>query len=179
MTHDSFDVYATIIKDTNEMNARRRQLDSLYVTLITLILTADAYVAFYSSFTNWLLVFATIGISIVGGAVTTRWRDGLHNLDEILNFRYTFLRDLEASDEMKAIGATLYSQEWNHIYGPRQDKRFRSVTNRLQLTFIIVFVLIPLVLLGLTVAETIPVVHALIPSQVIPFIAPLAPLQKP
>jgi hypothetical protein len=89
------------------------------------------------------------------------------------------LRDLEASDEMKAIGATLYSQEWNHIYGPRQDKRFRSVTNRLQLTFIIVFVLIPLVLLGLTVAETIPVVHALIPSQVIPFIAPLAPLQKP
>ena len=179
MPHDVFDVYETIIKDTNEMNARRRQLDSLYVTLITFILTGDAYVAFYSSLTNWLLVLATIGISIVGGAVTIRWREGLRNLDEILNFRYKFLRDLEANDEMKAIGATLYSQEWNHIYGPRQDKRFRSVTNRLQFTFYIVFILIPVVLCCLTAVETVPVMHSLIPTQVIPFIRPLAPLPKP
>ena len=83
MPHDVFDVYQTIIKDTNEMNARRRQLDSLYVALITFILTGEAYVAFYSAFTNWLLVFVTIGISLVGGSVTARWRDGLDDLDGI------------------------------------------------------------------------------------------------
>ncbi|HEY8325730.1 MAG: hypothetical protein ACHQ1E_11465 [Ktedonobacterales bacterium] len=179
MSHDVFDVYATIIKDTNEMNARRRQLDSLYVTLITFILTGEAYVAFYSAFNNWLLVFVTIGISLVGGAVTARWRDGLRNLDEILDYRYDYLRDLEADPGMVAIGATLYSKEWNKIYGPRQDKRFRSVTNRLQWTFMAVFIVVPLVLLSLTAVETIPFVHSLIPPQALPFIRPLVSPPKP
>lgn len=203
MTHDIFDVYATIIKDTNEMNDRRRQLDSLYVALITFILTGEAYVAFYSAFTNWLLVFITIGISLVGGAVTARWRDGLRSLDEILNFRYEYLRKLEAHDEMIAIGATLYGDEWEHIYKPRQDKqgkgnkrnkqdqqdqqdkryrslkRFRTVTSRLQLIFIIVFFAIPLLLLCITALETIPLIHSLIPAQILPLIGPLVAPTKP
>ena len=188
MTHDIFEVYATIIKDTNEMNDRRRQLDSLYVALITFILTGEAYVAFYSAFTNWLLVFITIGISLVGGAVTARWRDGLRSLDEILNFRYEYLRKLEAHDEMIAIGATLYGDEWEHIYKPRQDKqdkryrslrRFRTVTSRLQLIFIIVFVAIPFLLLCITALETIPLIHSLIPPQIVPLIGPLVAPTKP
>lgn len=185
MSHDVFDVYATIIKDTNEMNARRRQLDSLYVTLITFILTGDAYVAFYSAFNNWLLVFVTIGISIVGGAVTARWREGIHNLDNILNFRYTFLRKLEVEQEMIDIGATFYTQEFNILYKPHedqqshQDKRFRTVTNRLQRTFMAVFIVVPLVLLSLTAVETIPFVHSLIPTQALPFIRPLVSPPKP
>jgi hypothetical protein len=180
MPHDTFDVYATIIKDTNEMNARRRQLDSLYVTLITFILTGEAYVAFYSAFNNWLLVFATIGISIIGGAVTARWRDGLRNLDEILEYRYEYLRNLEKQQEMSDIGATLYSQEWKDIYEPRKvNKKFRSVTNRLQWIFMAVFIVIPLLLLSLTAVETIPFVHSFIPSQALPFIRPLVSPSKP
>lgn len=180
MTHDVFDVYATIIKDTNEMNARRRQLDSLYVTLITVILTGDAYVAFYSAFDNWLLIVVTLGISAVGWAITSRWRDGLRNLDKILDFRYAFLRQLENSDEMKAVGATLYTQEHGmFFYSPHQDKRFRTVTNRLQATFLIVFIMIPLLLAGLTALETIPFVHSFIPAQVLPFIRPLVSPPKP
>jgi hypothetical protein len=179
MTHDMFDVYTTIIEDTNEMNSRRRQLDSLYVSLITVIMTGDAYVAFYSAFNNWLLVIATIGISLVGGAVTTRWSEGLQNLDIILDNRYEFLRNLEANDELKAIGATLYSQEWNSLYGPGKDIRFRKVTAHLQRTFTLVFVAIPLVLAGLTAIETIPLIHSLVPPQVIPYIQPLLPSPKP
>ena len=180
MSHDVFDVYATIIKDTNEMNARRRQLDSLYVTLITLILTGEAYVAFYSAFNNWLLVFATIGISLVGGAVTARWREGIRNIDDILEYRYGYLRDLEAHPEMIAIGATLYTQEYKEkFYRPIQEKRFITVTNRLQRTIMAVFFVVPLVLLSLTAVETIPVVHSLIPSQALPFIRPLVSPPKP
>ena len=188
MTHDIFDVYATIIKDTNEMNDRRRQLDSLYVALITFILTGEAYVAFYSAFTNWLLVFTTIGISLVGGAVTARWRDGLRSLDEILNFRYEYLRNLEAHAEMIAIDATLYGDEWEHIYKPRQNKQdkryrllkqFRTVTARLQLIFIIVFIVIPLLLLCVTALETVPLIHGLIPAQILPLIQPLIAPSKP
>ncbi|HEU5343812.1 MAG TPA: hypothetical protein VFU60_05680 [Ktedonobacterales bacterium] len=185
MPHDVFDVYQTIIKDTNEMNARRRQLDSLYVALITFILTGEAYVAFYSAFTNWLLVFVTIGISLVGGSVTARWRDGLDDLDEVLNFRYEYLRNLEARDEMIAIGATLYGDEWLKIYKPREDlrhhanKRFRSVTKRLQLVFIIVFFAIPILLLCITALETIPLIHSLIPTQILPLIQPLVAPSRP
>jgi hypothetical protein len=188
MPHDVFDVYQTIIKDTNEMNARRRQLDSLYVALITFILTGEAYVAFYSTLNNWLLVVVTIGISIVGVGVTARWRDGLLSLDEILNYRYEYLRKLEAHAEMIAIGATLYGDEWEHIYKPRQDKqdkryrllkRFRTVTARLQLIFIIVFIVIPLLLLCVTALETVPFIHGLIPTQVLPLIQPLLAPSKP
>lgn len=188
MNHDIFDVYATTIKDTNEMNARRRQLDSLYVTLITFILTGEAYVAFYSTFTNWLLVFVTIGISIVGGTVTARWRDGLRNLDGILDLRYGFLRKLEAHDDMVAIGATLYSQEWERLYNPHQDKqnkrfrlfkRYQTVTARLQVTFITVFIVIPILLLCVTALETIPLIHSLLPTQIVPLIQPLIAPSKP
>lgn len=180
MPHDVFDVYQTIIKDTNEMNARRRQLDSLYVTLITVILTADAYVAFFSAFDNWLLVAVTIGISVVGWAITSRWRDGLSDLEAILQYRYTYLRDLEKNEEMKAIGATLYGQEWKDIYERRQaNKRFRSVTSRLQVTFLIIFILIPLILAALTAVETIPTLHGVIPAQILPLIRPLALPSKP
>ena len=179
MSHDVFDVYATIIKDTNEMNDRRRQLDSLYVTLITVILTGDAYVAFFSAFNNWLLVIVTIGVSVVGATVTTRWRAGLHNIDEILNHRYQFLRGLEETEELRALGASVYSAEWESIYKRREARRVRSVTNSLQLIFIGVFILIPIVLTGLTAVETIPALQSLVPPAVMQHIGPLAPSVKP
>ena len=180
MTHDVFDVYQTIIKDTNEMNARRRQLDSLYLSLITLILTGDAYVAFFSAFDNWLLVAVTIGISAVGWAITSRWREGLSDLEAILQFRYGYLRGLEQNAEMQAISATLYGQELKEIYEKRHaNKRFRSVTSRLQVTFLTVFILIPLLLAALTAVETIPLVHSVIPAQIFPLIRPLALPSRP
>ncbi|HEX8981148.1 MAG TPA: hypothetical protein VF792_00125 [Ktedonobacterales bacterium] len=179
MPHDVFDVYETVIKDTNSLNDRRRQLDSLYVTLIIFILTGDAYLAFYSVFNNWLLVAVTVGISLVGGAVTTRWREGLSNIVKILDHRYDYLRTLEQTDDLKALGASVYSEEWKKIYKPRNDKRFRSVTNRLQLTFIVVFILIPCVLAALTAIETIPAIHGLIPLAVLQYIRPIVPITRP
>lgn len=178
MVHDVFDVYATIIKDTNEMNSRRRQLDSLYVTLITVILTGDAYVAFLSAFNNWFLVLVTIGVSLVGGAVTTRWSEGIRNLSHILDHRYEYLRALEKNPELERLGATIYTKEYKKFYEAK-DNRFRSVTSRLQLTFTIVFVAIPLVLAALTAFETIPAIHALVPAQVVPYIRPLIPTPAP
>lgn len=179
MPHDVYDVYETVIKDTNSLNDRRRQLDSLYVTLITFILTGDAYLAFYSVFNNWLLVAVTVGISLVGGAVTTRWREGLLNIDKILDHRYGYLRGLEQTDELKALGASVYSDEWTNIYKPRKDRRFRSVTNRLQLTFIVVFILIPCLLAALTSIETVPAIHRLIPLAVLQYIRPIVPVARP
>ncbi len=175
MAHDVFDVYSAIIKDTSELNDRRRQLDSLYVTLITFILTGDAYVAFNSAFNNWFLVVVTMGISMVGWTVTTRWRAGLRNLSKILEHRYEYLRSLEQTDELKLLGANVYTIEWERFYKPGTDRRFRSVTNSLQVTFLVVFVFIPTVLLALTAIETIPLIHGFIPAAIMQYIRPIVP----
>ena len=173
MPHDVFDVYETVIKDTNSLNDRRRQLDSLYVTLITFILTGDTYLTFYSAFNNWLLVFVTVGVGLVGGAVTTRWREGLKNIDDILNHRYAFLRKLEQDPAMTALGASVYSDEWKAIYERRKDRKYRTVTSRLQVTFLTVFILIPVLLAALTAVETIPAVHDLVPTVILQYIHPI------
>jgi hypothetical protein len=111
----------------------------------------------------------------VGAAVTTRWREGLKNIDQILNHRYAFLRHLEQDEAMQAVGASVYTDEWKAIYEPRKDKEFRSVTNRLQLTFLTVFVLVPVLLAALTAIETIPVIHNLIPLAILQDIRPFIP----
>jgi hypothetical protein len=173
MPHDVFDVYETVIKDTNSLNDRRRQLDSLYVTLITFILTGDAYLTVYCTFDNWLLVFVTIGVGLVGSAVISRWGEGLKNIDDILNHRYEFLRNLEQDPAMVALGASVYREEWQAIYKPRKEKNYRTVTSRLQVTFLAVFILIPVLLIALTAVETIPAVHDLVPTIILHYIHPI------
>ncbi len=180
VARDAFDVYVTTLQDTNKLNERRRQLDSLYVTLITFILGGEAYVAFNSTFTNWLPALAATGVSLVGIAVNARWRDGLRSIDQILDHRYQFLRKLEDSDLFRNIGATLFTDEWREIYSKRIDRKFKSVTGRLQSTFTTVFVLIPLAVTALTAVDTVPLLHSAIPAPILQYIQPLpAPVTRP
>ncbi len=204
VTRDAFDVYVTILRDTNELNTRRRQLDSLYVTLITFILSGEAFVAFNSTFTDWLFVAVVVGISWVGITVNSRWRDGARSIDEILEHRYKFLRSLETQNPFTYIGATFFSDEWKSFYSKRTDaksadaksadaksadaksadaksadakrvdKKFRTTTGRLQRTFTAVFILIPLSVIALTAINTIPSLHDAIPPYVLQHIQPLA-----
>ena len=146
MAHDEFDLYDTIIRDTSELSNRRRQLDSLYVTLITFILTGEAYLAFYSyshALDNWVVAGAAGTMSLVGLIVTTRWNGGQRNIGRILKHRYAFLRQLEQTDTLKNLGATVFTEEWDKFYGPRDNRAFSSITLGLQLTFALIFFFIP------------------------------------
>lgn len=148
MEHDEFDLYDTIIRDTNELSNRRRQLDSLYVTLITFILTGEAYLAFYSyihSLDNWVVAGAAGTMSLVGLIVTTRWSGGQRKMYRLLTHRYEFLRELEQKDELKKLGATVFTHEWDKIYNRRDSGgAVGSVTTGLQLTFAAIFLCIPI-----------------------------------
>lgn len=163
MPHDEMDVYQTVIGDTNEINRRRQTMDSLYVSLISLILTGDAYAAFVSRLDSWLNVVATVGAGIVGLAVIARWRQALKDLDAILNVRYAFLRSLEALPSLSSIGAKLYTHEYEKVYALRSAGRFRSATKRLQTIFQAVFVIIPVALAVPTATHTIPWLSQFIP----------------
>lgn len=151
MAHDEFDLYDTIIRDTSELSDRRRQLDSLYVTLITFILTGEAYLAFYCyshAYDNWVVASAAGAMSLVGLIVTTRWNGGQRNIGAILKRRYAFLRQLEQTVTLKNLGATVFTNEWEQFYGPRDNVAFASVTFGLQLTFALIFIFIPLAFAG-------------------------------
>jgi hypothetical protein len=176
MSNDAFEIYRAVIEDTNQINSRRQGLDNLYVSIVTLVLAGDATVVATAQFDNWLPVVATVGIGLVGIAITGRWRQGIADLDEVLGYRYAWLRELEQNPVLAAAGASIFSQEYEHIFKKRESsKEQRSIlfarrTRRLQAIFLTVFVIIPMLLAALTYGAGIPEIHQyirpLLPSSI-------------
>jgi hypothetical protein len=110
LSHDLFDVYAVAIEDTNQLKSYGQRIDSVYVTIVTLILAGDAYVAANSKFDNWLSVVVTGGIGIVGVAFCLRWLRGLSSVNDILVHRYEWLRNLESTAELEHLRANLFTE---------------------------------------------------------------------
>lgn len=161
MVHDAFDVYVAAIDDTNQINSRRQSIDTLYTTIVTLILTGDVYVAVSSGFRNWFGVLVTFAIMLAGLNVIGNWRRAQKELDEILDVRYEFLRALEKQDAMQAIGASLITLEYERVYRSRLSGK--TAAKRLQRSFSVIFVAIVISLAILTYVETSPLVGYWLP----------------
>jgi hypothetical protein len=165
-----------VIEDTNHINSRRQGLDSLYVSIVTLVLAGDGSVVATAQFDNWLPVVATVGIGLVGIAIASRWRQGIADLDEVLSYRYAWLRKLEQDPLLVTAGASIYSQEYDAIFKKRESSTlqrsllFARRTRRLQAIFLTVFVIIPVLLAVLTYGAGIPEIHQysrpLLPSSI-------------
>ena len=168
MPYDEFDVYKTAIEDTNELLRRRGDADNLYVGIVTVILTGEAYLFVTSQFDSWLPVIATAAASLVGLAIVRRWSQGFVEISRILDKRFEFLRKLEATETLQRIGATAFTEEYP-IYTRTRRKR-RGLNSYLQWVFGLVFVLIPLFLALATLARVTPELQPLYY-----FIQPLAP----
>lgn len=127
--HDFFDVYRVAIDDLHRTKSLGQRIDSLYLTIITLLFTADAYEIANSKFDNWVPVLATAGIALIGLVVTARWRQGAANLYLITTNRYGWLRDAENPQkhpEMGNIDANIFTQEYQAVYMPQMTKRARA-----------------------------------------------------
>jgi hypothetical protein len=144
---------------------------------VTLVLAGDGSVVATAQFDNWLPVVATVGIGLVGMAITSRWRQGIADLDEVLNYRYAWLRNLEQDPLLVEAGASIYSQEYEDIIKRRESSTLRRSllfarrTRRLQAIFLTVFVVIPVLLAVLTYGARIPEIHQ--------YIRPLLPSSLP
>ena len=128
--------------DANELLRRRGDADNLYVGIVTLILTGEAYLFVTSQFDSWLPVIVTAAASLVGLAIVRRWSQGFAEISRILDKRFEFLRKLEATETLQRIGATAFTEEYP-IYTRTRRKR-RGLNSYLQWVFGLVFVLIPL-----------------------------------
>jgi hypothetical protein len=158
--HDLFDVYSVAIEDTNELKNYGQRIDSMYVTILTLILAGDAYVAAGARFDTWVPVAATAGIGLVGLAFCLRWLRGLANLNQILNHRYQWLRDLEAEPELQRVGADLFTKEYEVVYEKKGlDAVARRRARQIQIIFLAIFIAIPAILALATFAATNPWIH--------------------
>ncbi|MGO8949803.1 MAG: hypothetical protein ACLQUY_19545 [Ktedonobacterales bacterium] len=171
MNHDAFDVYKVIIEDTNHLNLRRQATDSFYVALLTFVLTGDAYVAYNAKFDSWPPDTLTLGIAAVGLAILARWRQSSSDFSQILGYRYAFLRRLEERPELSNAGATVFSEEYAKIYKSQDVGKHTNTTKALQNVFIIVFLLIPLILIGLTAANLIPAARQDLLPGILPGVA--------
>ena len=149
MARGIFDTYQVIIEDTNALGNRRQTIDTVYESIVTLILAADGYVAAQTPYTSWFPVVAEVSVSIVGIAFTRHWRSVVDRLKAVLSLRYKYLRQLEDNDVLKQIGAQIYQFEDTQIYKQREAGGKKSSRN-LQSIFTTVFLLIPLVRAGLT-----------------------------
>jgi hypothetical protein len=154
MPYDEFDVYKTALEDANELLRRRGDADNLYVGIVTLILTGEAYLFVTSQFDSWLPVIATVAASMIGLAIVRRWSQGFAEISRILDKRFEFLRKLEATETLQRIGATAFTEEFP-IY-TRTQRKGRGLNSYLQLVFGLVFVLIPLFLALATLARLTP-----------------------
>lgn len=156
-SHDAFDVYVAAINDTNELKSYGQRIDSVYVTILTLILAGDGYVAAASRFDSWVPVVVTVGIGLIGLIFCRRWRRGLINLDKIVSHRYDWLRALERAEQLKGIQADLLTSEYEKVYKPRGlDRVSRTRSRQLPDLFSIIFVALPLLLALVTLAATNP-----------------------
>lgn len=170
--HDVFDVYSVAISDTNELRSYGQRIDSVYVTILTLILGGDAYVAAASRFDSWVPVIVTAGIGLVGLNFCQRWLRGLKNHSIIVRYRYDWLRNLEATDELRRLHADLFTSEYQDVYegGKEESKVERDARRRnrqIQRVFRMVFLAIPVLLALATFAATNPWLHL--------YIEPLTP----
>lgn len=183
VTPDFFSVYRVAIDDLHHTRELGQKIDSLYVTIVTLLLTADAYEIAATRFDNWTAVIATVGVALIGVAVTGRWRKGADNLYQITRNRYGWLRDAEDSNkhpEMARIGANIFTQEYSAVYAPQTSQnrrrprsapaqiqeesgvtRFYYRTLFLQSLCLFVFIAIPVILTAVTYLNMNPaLIHA-------------------
>ncbi len=124
-TRDFFDVYKVAIDDLHRTRSLAQKIDTMYVTILTLLLTADAYEIATAKFDSWVPIVATAGVALIGLAIASRWRRGAANLFKIVTNRYAWLRsaeDVQLHPEMAQIGADIFTQEYKAIYAPHLQK---------------------------------------------------------
>src|SRR5258707_8403540 len=90
-TRDFFDVYEVAIDDLHRTRSLAQKIDTMYVTILTLLLTADAYEIAIPKFDSWAPIVATAGGTLVGLFFSSRLRPGAANLSK----RHTNLHDAQ------------------------------------------------------------------------------------
>lgn len=179
------DVYRAYLEDVNDLREDRQKYNSLYVTVATVLLGAQAFVAstpFGSTLARQIVNIslspaqATLGavvIGVVGVYFCINWLRLIRNYGDSLRFKYKNLKAMEANyPVLQDAGARLFTAEdedRNTRSGEAGKGGNKSRTSRrttrnaedLARFFRVLFVVIPLIPFATLVAQ-LPSVSALV-----------------
>ena len=119
------EVYRAYIEDVNELRASRLGENAIRVTIVTLFLGAQAFiassllsqteVATFSSFDlqSWLPVLAIAVIGYLGFRFSRNWAKLMRELTQTIGEKFTHLRLMEEkSDALRNAGGVLFIEEY-------------------------------------------------------------------
>jgi hypothetical protein len=131
------EVYKAYIEDVNQLRSSRATLDNLYVTILTILLGAQAYVAnlLFSgtekdsvvailqslNLENWIPAIGAAVIGAVGSLFCSNWSRISADNKRSLNFKYKNLEEMEQKwPVLQRVGAQLFIEEF---YDRHPDRR--------------------------------------------------------
>ncbi|HEY7020896.1 MAG TPA: hypothetical protein VH349_07240 [Ktedonobacterales bacterium] len=155
MNNDLVPLYTLVAEDAEQRRRDQQHLDTIYQSILTVLLGAQAYLAANSQFDNWSSVFATAGIGLFGLLFVYQWWRSAEFARLMSLERYKILGELENMGGFPAI----YVREWNE----RDDKKYRRVgIGRLRLLLSLGLILIPVALAFVTFLAGLPQFHDII-----------------
>lgn len=134
------EVYKAYIEDVNQLRAGRGVQDTIYVTILTIVLGAQGYIAnslFSGSqltgisntgIASWVPVVMVIAIGVVGYTFCGNWQRITRDNQRSISFKFKNLESMERRwPVLKSVGAQLFLEEYYDRHPERRPAMSASV----------------------------------------------------
>jgi hypothetical protein len=122
---DRFEEYKLLYQRTEKLSERRQATSQTYLTINTAIFGAIAFLVRDSGLTGWILIQAIGPLFIVGTLICIIWLNIILNLENVLNWQYGQLRELEG--KMRG-SVQIFTRENREIFEARKGRKRFSFT---------------------------------------------------
>ena len=158
MEYKTFKQYQLIVEDTARLSDRRQTINNLYLSANSLLLGGSAILVQQGTLNNGLPILLILPLVVAGGFLCVDWWRLLRNYRQLLNLRYSLLKEIEARDDFPGPVATYQREE--KLY-PADPKKSHFGFTRVELNLPWIFI----ALYALIVIGTIVVKYSAIVSQ--------------
>ena len=114
-----FDEYKLFVEDTARFSERRQKVNSTYVAVNSILLSAIALVAKDAGIEAQWQPIIVLPLLVAGVAVCLQWRQLISSYRELVGFRIGQLKKMEVLEEM-ASSSRMYHEEERMLY-PSDD----------------------------------------------------------
>jgi hypothetical protein len=144
MANDTCNQYNLLVKDTAKVSDRRQIINTLYLSANSILLGAVALLAQQGVLKSGALLLPVVLIAIVAIALCRDWRKLLLNYKNLLDLRFSLLRQIEELPEF-AYPIRTYHEESTKLYQkPEGEQRvffgFSNIEINIPIIFIVLYV---------------------------------------
>jgi ABC-type dipeptide/oligopeptide/nickel transport system permease component len=122
---EKFEEYKLLNERAQKLSERRQTTSQTYLTIITAIFGASAFLITDSALHHWALVLAAIPMFCIGILVCTLWLNIMTKLETFLDWQYDRLREMEKDLPGSFM---ILTKENKRFYEPKKDEKRFSFT---------------------------------------------------